>query len=171
MFVSSTRGGEALAELQGGWAGRRSHSKTFKDGGGGGREVGVGGVDGRERRGKGAWSERGSGWPSAVQHQGLVRVLVRPGRGRLWKREKSHGGNTGLCWVVKEGVLGGNGCASPQEPAPGPTGGYWAMQKVCLCPRLLPLRLQASGVSGLEERVHGEGDAQKIAFVTDELRY
>jgi len=62
-------------------AGRRGHSKTFKDWGGwGGGERGrrgwKRGVDGRERRGKGGLKERGSGWPSAVQHQGLVRVLV-----------------------------------------------------------------------------------------------
>ena len=46
------------------------------------------------------------------------------------------------------------------------------MQNVCLCPRLVApetpsLRCQC----GLEERVHGEGDAQEDSLATDKLRY
>lgn len=78
----------------------------------------------------------------------------------------------GALGPVEEGALGGNGCASPQEPAvQAPREETGPCRRYVSAPGWLPLRLQASGVSGLEERAHGEGDAQEDSLATDSLRY
>ena len=78
----------------------------------------------------------------------------------------------GTLGSVEEGVLSGNGCGSPQEPAVQvPREETGPRRRYVSAPGWLPLRLQASGVSGLEERAHGEEDAQEDSLATDSLRY